>query len=444
LTEAAALIQAASELSGGKDDGSSPDINIRKIGLKAKKLQKEFLEDTFRAKSIGFYSQDETLQKIFLQDRFLQGELEEPVAKEIAESVSKDSNLLGFYERLLAIVQRLSNPFVGNSVLSGLDDSCVFPASRAHETDLVKKLFGTDPIPEGFNLMDELIRQVRDGELQLKPREDSGWYDYQTYSFEPFITPERCPEASKLQWGDKYLKYLEDMFVGLLAATRETHVKQLESLAAGCAATPTIVSPELSIEPLPEYYLRRAMSYQFIREALLEYFGEVVLTEEGVLHDLLDMESLLFGAYEICCEEIGLASQANMLSAREKLQSKSLTRQWLTNVKSDQDIAEDIRAMVPLFYDIGRGKTKVLAILGYSAVPLRIDYVSKPDIKIYQYGEEITSSANIQWSDQEATILKLETAELYVDKLLNREEFRAVCDEHKTKSGILNALAGEV
>ena len=39
-----------------------------------------------------------------------------------------------------------------------------FPASRAHETDLVKKLYGDRPIPEGFNLVEEMVRRIRSGE----------------------------------------------------------------------------------------------------------------------------------------------------------------------------------------------------------------------------------------------------------------------------------------
>jgi hypothetical protein len=38
-----------------------------------------------------------------------------------------------------------------------------FPLSRAHETDLIKKLYGNRPIPEGFSLIDEMITRIQGG-----------------------------------------------------------------------------------------------------------------------------------------------------------------------------------------------------------------------------------------------------------------------------------------
>lgn len=441
LVDALAFIRAANELGGVQYEDTSQDINIRKTALKSKKLKQAFLQDSFRATPVGFYTKDDTLKAIFLQDRFLQKDLETPLVKMLAQTISGNEDLLEGYKKLAAIYQRLSNPYAGSTVLSVAQDSKLLPASRAHETDIVKKLFGSDPIPNGFNLMTEMIQQIRDGRLNLKPLATSGWYDYQTYALEPFLLPERCPESNKLKWGEKYLKYMEDMFVSLLAATRETHVKQLESVAGGCAAMPVIISPDLSIEPLPEYYLRKTRSYQFIHNVLLDFFGEAILLDKAILPDLLDMEELFYGAYEISCEEIGLDSEASTLSEREKLLAKNFTRKWLSDVKQDQDVGGDIRAMVPLFFDIGRQKIKVLAILGYSTVPIRIDYHQKPEFKIYQYGKDITSEVNVKWCDQEVTVFKLEATELYVDKLWNRDDFRAVCDKYKTKSKILNALS---
>ena len=42
----------------------------------------------------------------------------------------------------------------------------LFPASQAHETNLVKELYGIRPIPEGFNLADEMIKRLRAGQLE--------------------------------------------------------------------------------------------------------------------------------------------------------------------------------------------------------------------------------------------------------------------------------------
>src|SRR5262249_17198798 len=139
-----------------------------------------------------------------------------------------------------------------------------FPPSRAHETDLVTKLYGNRPIPDGFSLVDEMIRRIRSGQIQLKPTEQSGWYDYQTWAIEPLVVPERTPEATHLQATESYRKQLVELFKGILALTRETHIKQLVVPMAGAAAPglpkrPEIhIRPDLTVEPLATFYRRRA------------------------------------------------------------------------------------------------------------------------------------------------------------------------------------------
>ena len=120
------------------------------------------------------------------------------------------------YEGYLALVVRLTNPLTGPDLrgpLATLDAGrsdvpekgvSFFPASRAHETDLVMKLYGTRPIPEGFNLMDELIRAIRASAIDLTPTTGSGWYDYQTWSLEPLAAPERAAEAARLSLSASY------------------------------------------------------------------------------------------------------------------------------------------------------------------------------------------------------------------------------------------------
>jgi len=49
------------------------------------------------------------------------------------------------------------------------------PPSRSHETDLIMKLYGGTPIPEGFDLMTEVITRLKSGKLSFMPGEKSGW-----------------------------------------------------------------------------------------------------------------------------------------------------------------------------------------------------------------------------------------------------------------------------
>src|SRR5207247_9072227 len=74
---------------------------------------------------------------------------------------------------------------------------------------------------------------------------------------------------------------LLDVFKGAQALARETHVKQLEFPAAAMALgdrpkkqpVVLVVRPDLGVEPLPTYYLRRADGYRFVRGVLDDAFG---------------------------------------------------------------------------------------------------------------------------------------------------------------------------
>ena len=53
----------------------------------------------------------------------------------------------------------------------------------------MKQLYGNRPIPEGFDLADEMIRRIRDGSLKLAPTETSGWYDHVNWTLDPWWFP---------------------------------------------------------------------------------------------------------------------------------------------------------------------------------------------------------------------------------------------------------------
>ena len=59
------------------------------------------------------------------------------------------------------------------------------------------RLFGDQPVPDGFDLMSELIRRVRTSEVGLEPTGQSGWYDHQTWSLETLVVPEQDEQAEE-------------------------------------------------------------------------------------------------------------------------------------------------------------------------------------------------------------------------------------------------------
>jgi hypothetical protein len=201
------------------------------------KTLENFLADGLRSKPISFYTWSHPLSSIFRQDRVLQTELEGRASIEaLAQALASDAKVRAVYNDYLALVSRLTNPLAYPSLRGALSviefrrapvpdkGLYFFPPSRAHETDLIKKLYGNRPIPEGFSLVDEMVRRIRSGQISLKPTQDSGWYDYQTWAIEPLVIPDRSPEANHLQLSQTYRKQLlEPLQRNLGAHTGDAH-----------------------------------------------------------------------------------------------------------------------------------------------------------------------------------------------------------------------------
>ncbi len=450
------FIQAAANLGGQVLSGT------KEIRLGAEEIGAKFLSDKLKSKPISFYTWTEELTRIFQQDRLLQEPLDSDQVIHLAKGLSQDAIALKGYQGYLALVKRLTNPFPPEfsalfptpKIEKGKKCS-FFPPSQAPETELVKKLYLNRPIPEGFNLIDELIKEIQKKSIDLTPGEDSGWYAHQIYALEPFVRPESMPEAKKLDFGDRYKKELIDLFKAALALTRETHIKQLEIPMPGAAPfdrrIPIIeIYPELSAEPMITYYRRRAESYRFVRGLLTSTFGEGALkntrrmTAHGrvsrpLAEELREMESLFLGAYQVVAEEIGIDPRLPERSRAEREADKKLAREWSRKFAQDQDVGADNRMMVPIFYDIGRKKTKVWVVLGYAAKPLSIWFKNEPQVTVLDAaGKEVRAKLNFH-AVQKPLIYPV-SAEIYVRTLMNRDEFRAFCNRYKTPSAILQAL----
>jgi hypothetical protein len=268
--DSAHLIQAAcvlGKLNAEVPEGSKPVVDA---------LINKFLKDEARSKPVGFYTWNKDLTALFQQDRILQTKLKDvPVADAIAlaKAVWSDANNRRAYESYLTLQSKLTNPQVAadlRPLLIALDegkspeidrDTKFFPPSYSHEIDLLKRLYPFGGIPEDFQLMDELVAQVESGHLDLTPRPDSGWYDRQLWSMEPYLLPQQMPEGDRWQANEEYQKHLKELFKGTWALARETHIKDLEVHEPAAEAPldgveepePKIeihVSPQLSAEPV--------------------------------------------------------------------------------------------------------------------------------------------------------------------------------------------------
>jgi hypothetical protein len=390
----------------------------------------------------------------------------------LAGGLAGEARLGETYAAHLDLASRLTNPLAAPDLrpfLSGEAEPdphrkpCLFPPARSPETDLVLRLFGNSPIPEGFDLLAEVVRRVRAGTLSLAP--DGGWYAQQLWALETLAAPDRAAEAPRLQLSPRYREYLEDLFKAAYGLTRERHVKLLTPVGAGCrgpSRRPLYVRPDLSAEPLVTFYLRRALSYRFVRTVLEGAFGAGALdglrrlTPDGpvsasLAEELAEVEGLFRGAARAVGRQLGLPLE----SGGEGDEAAFL--RWGRDLARDADLGRDARMMAPVFHDRGRGKTKVWAFLGWASEELVVSYATPPRVLSCQR-QEPTGRLEVPRrkfrappaDENEAPAVEFVSAyhdlptpvlvEVYVSRVLDREEFRAHCDRHQTRAAILRAL----
>ncbi len=467
-----AFIAAASSL-GGQDLGE--DAKVTEL---SQKIEKDFLQDPLRSKPIGFYTWNDELGKIFRQDRLLQTKLDKSAAL-VRAITNKAEQTKDFYFKYLGFIEKMTNPFPSDATdlrrcikdpltACGAEEQkrtvALFPPSRSYETDLVKKLYGNKPIPDNFNLAEKLIEEIKAGSIDLTPRENSGWYDYQTYSLESLILPDKFPEGKKLEFTQSYREELDELFKSLLALTRETHIKQLEIPRMASARRqkgpdePKIridISPELTLEPLATYYLRRARSYNFIHSVLKDMLGESNLAKthrltasgpvkKDLSWELKEIEGIFFGAALIVANETGCALQITNRDGSGNGGNKDIefARRWMNHLSDDSDVSRDNRMMVPVFYDIRKSMTKVWVVLGYERKSVEVGFKSTPQITVFDnQGKKIDASRlDVHYNPEVRSLWYPVFAEIYVKNILDRDEFRKLCDRYATRPEILKAL----
>lgn len=463
----------AAAVVGGAAQLGNPEVTIPQPlqPLVQAEIEK-FQIDPLRSKPLGFYTWSDELAAIFRQDRLLQTELNTiQGGAQILAAMQSEVGCLLAYRNYLALVAKLTNPWEYADLTQVAQQESVvkqfriLPPSRSHEATLVKKLFSDRPIPDGFDLMNELIARVQAGTLDLTPTPDSGWYDYQTYSLEPFARPDKMPEAAKLKWNDEYKKLLLELFKGAIALARETHIKQLEippapASAPGPAPLPRkkiYISLQMSVEPNATHYRRRAEAYRFVHNALRAAFGTDGLakmhrlTADGPVEmnledELQQMTSLFEGAALTAARQLGLPAVGPPLDGATTAEPAAETfLKWAAVARNDVDLEQDARMMVPVFYDLGRKKTKVWAFLGWTTRSVNFAFDRRPQVTVFDAaGKEINlndpQSPELFWNGVGHTALVPVTAEVYVDRILNREEFRRHCDAYQSRSAILANL----
>ena len=187
---------AALELSGEKVPTDDPDAAAVAVWLQQFKIAP-------LSRPAGFYNWNTELQATWRTFKFLQTKFDsdkEDVARSLAGLLEQSETLRADYIQLYQFYERLSNPsqamsldpLVGRSgdsmtqimesLPAQLDAPSFLPQSSSRETELFQALFPV-ALPADANLMVELIKKIKSGEVDLAPTSDEGWYHSRNGSF---------------------------------------------------------------------------------------------------------------------------------------------------------------------------------------------------------------------------------------------------------------------
>lgn len=475
----------------GPDSGAAPflaaglelaGVSVPVTDEQAKaNFRQEFENNPLRSKPLGFYNWSPELAECYRFLKYFQqpfpitdGKFPE-IAREMAAVVQGDSQLQADYEKAITFYSQLTNPLVAMSLLEVIDQAdvpalaasqleaqkhpgvSVFPASTSKEQRLFDRLFPLG-FPEGADLMQELIRAVQKGDVDLAPDPDSGWYDYQTYALETFLLPERGDESRKLLLTARYKQRMLDAFAAMMTKRRETHIRQLAS--AGEAASQALpdplktLSPRLRLEPNATYYLRTARAYAFLQTFLNESVGEAFLQEikglrEGgtrsrnLGEELEDQKNRFYGCYLLSMEDVGLPSFLMEGELENTQAARTLAIDWLEDFQSDPDLAVDTRVVVPVAINPIRGTTHLWGTAGVRLARLEVKFEDGflPSVRV--------AGSEDEWKEFGGDIGDT-TYYIPVDEFISveiprldcptREEFRKLCDEAQSKQQLIELL----
>lgn len=421
----------------------------------------QFQSNELLSKPAGFYTWNEELEQCFRFLRFFQQNFNagDPVLRDAATVLQKEDRLRREYETAVQFYHRLTNPGEVASLhtlsRAGKQGAAVFPASDCRESLLFEKLFPTG-LPPGANLMAELMQRIRSGKIDLAPTDDSGWYEHQVYALETLLLPEKGEERDKLMLTGRYKKRMLEAFQALITKRRETHLRQmrvpLALSAAPPAPMPKQVTPRLRVEPCPSFYVRTARAYAFLTHILEASVGKEGLQalhglREGkdqqvdLYKELTSQRDLFYGLYLVSCEDIGLRPRFAKEEPVDRERCYQQASVWLETALDDPDLTRDTRVIVTVYHDGGRKISRCWATLGVRMAHLEASYARPPHWKPAKEGEWLAVEASrLGASKYLIAVDEFAEVELKGLRVLNREEFRMLCDRGKNKSAIVRLL----
>jgi len=460
--EAAILPATALKLSG-IEPALPEEVNKR-----ATELQERFLADEYASKPGGYYTRNETLRRIFQQNRFCQQKLQnlfdaataEHIASAIATTLRDNEALATSYRAILALQSRTTNPPQGafSSFLeytAGASESAaslaLFPPSGSVENSLYLEIYDFTQLPDE-SIMNRLIRAIREGEVDLAPDANSGWYSYQIHALETLLVPERAQEGGKLLLSKAYKERLIDAFQTMLTKQRELHLGFLFQPKSDVFQELATIAPNISIDPTATVYLRTARALRFLQTAVTGILGEPawdsIRLENGErLADALPQQvNLFYGLYLAVCDDLGMPPvfMPEELAPAQIDEAKSTAKAWLDTCQSDAIYSEDVRYIVPVITDMAHSEVRYWMTTGIRLLKVKAEYGRPPRFRVD--GKLISADQNpnyegIHLAPREFYLPVEEFAEATGPSTpYTREEFRALCDAAGSREAIIRTV----
>jgi hypothetical protein len=252
---------------------------------------------------------------------------------------------------------------------------------------------------------------------------------------------DKAEERAKIAFMARYKERLQEAFSTILTQHRETHAKQVGVVATDAGALPSV--PHFRLEPLATVYVRHARSYVFLENALDLVLGPAMLDgafavgaagpEDDTLRARIRRtRDLYYGAYILACQDIGLPIALGAFGDPYPDAWDSLATAadaWLLGLSTDPVAAADVRVIIPIA-DAGEHRTKYWAVIGVRGTLAGYSYIHGTDVS-----PPPPDQAAQVWLPTEQFLEVVSS-----DVPLDREEFRALCDEVETAEAIRAAL----
>ncbi|HEX7603900.1 MAG TPA: hypothetical protein VF316_19920, partial [Polyangiaceae bacterium] len=410
-----------------------------------------FLADPYVSKPFGFYTWSDSLKAIWQQDRLLQQPfVSNAPACALAQSIAADDARKAQYLTLVSLYGKLTNPL--HSSLADLlpiasDPSCAsqpphafLSSSATVEVALFEKLY-PDGIPANANLMQDLVDAIRKGTVDLRPKADDGWYQYQEFALETLLVTDKAEERSKIGFTATYKKRLQEAFETMLVQHRETHAKQADSVGLSAMEVPT--TPVFRAEPLATVYVRHARSYVFLEAALDQVLGAGVLDQayavsadgpatETLRARIRRTRDLFFGLYLTSCQDVGLAPKLGEVGdplpeQRDKLAADAAS--WLDQAAADPVMKSDVRVMIPIA-QIDDTHARFWAVVGVRGTMAGYSFIKDGTMTMPAVADQARVALP---TEQFLEVTSSATP-------MSRDEFRTLCDQNGTVDAIKVAL----